>query len=134
MSNKITLLIVLFAYCHAFAATSTLTFTAKCNGSGTADDGVVWTVSSDGTESSYNSTKGVCFGSSSNSVSYLILSTNDIPGTITQVKVNACGTVYNTRISIKVGSSDFLFNDITFAGLASTPAYATFTGSASGEI
>ena len=33
--------------------TSTLTFTAKCNGSGTADDGVQWTVTSDAAESTY---------------------------------------------------------------------------------
>ena len=35
----------------AGSSTSTLNFTSKCNGSGTANDGVAWTVTSDGQES-----------------------------------------------------------------------------------
>ena len=135
MKNIIILLIALFAYYHAFAATSTLTFTAKCNGTGTADDGAVWTITSDGTESTYNSTKGIQYKNKDNkNLSYLDLRTSDIPGTITQVKVNACGTTYNTNLSVKVGSTYFLFIGETFAGLSSNPSDATFTGSSSGEI
>lgn len=135
MKYKVTLLLALFAYCHAFAATSTLTFTAKCNGSGTANDGVVWTVTSDGKESSYDNSKGIKYiNKTSQNLTHLTLSTNRIPGTITQVKVNACGTVYNTRVTIKVGDVYLLYNTTTFAYLANTPADAIFTGSASGEI
>lgn len=135
MKYKVTLLLALFAYCHAFAATSTLTFSAKCNGSGTANDGVVWTVTSDGKESSYDSSKGIKYvNKTSQNLTHLTLSTNRIPGTITQVKVNACGTTYNTRVTIRVGSTNFLFNNTTFAYLSNAPADAIFTGSASGEI
>ena len=49
---------LLFALCvvavlPAWSNTSTLTFIAACGGSGTADDGVVWTVTSDGAESNF---------------------------------------------------------------------------------
>jgi hypothetical protein len=49
---------VLFAG-SMMAETSTLTFTAKCNGSGTADDDAVWTVTSDASESNFDNTKGI---------------------------------------------------------------------------
>ena len=136
MSNKITLLIVLFAYCHAFAATSTLTFTAKCNGSGTADDGVVWTVSSDGTESTYNSDKGIQYKNmTGKNISYLSITTNDIPGTITQVKVNACGSQSSYAcIQVSVGGTMFYWGNYTQASLITSPNDFIFTGSASGDI
>jgi hypothetical protein len=50
---------------NVWADTSTLTFSAKCNGSGTADDNVSWTVTSDGTESDFDSTKGIHYGTGS---------------------------------------------------------------------
>ena len=41
--------------------TSTLTFTAKCNGSGTADDGAAWTVTSDASESNFDKDKRLAY-------------------------------------------------------------------------
>ena len=135
--NKITLFIALFMCNSAFADTSTLTFTGKCNGTGTADDGVVWTITSNGPESSYDSGKGIHFGTtnSGGEVSYVRLTTNGISGTITQVKVNACGnTTYATNVQVTVGSTVFYWNTNTQAYLANSPANAIFTGSASGNI
>ena len=54
--------------------TSTLTFTAKCEGSGTADDGVKWTVESDGTESNFDADKGIHYGTNKAAVQAIKLS------------------------------------------------------------
>ena len=71
--------------------TSTLTFTAACGGSGTADDGVTWTVTSDAAETTFSNTQGIHYGSNRNRVSYIQLSTSGIPAdaTITNIAVNA---------------------------------------------
>lgn len=112
--------------------TSTLTFTAKCNGSGTADDGVVWTVTSDGTESNFDATKGIHYGTGSAQVQYIKLSTSDIPGTITQVVVNAStASGVSATASVTVGGAAFGGNA---QSLSSTASNYTFTDSAQGEI
>ena len=112
--------------------TSSLIFTDKCNGSGTADDGAVWTVTSDGTESSYDSTKGIHYGTSSAQVQYIKLATSDIPGTITKVVVNA------STASGVTASADVTVGGAAFGGnaqsLSSSAAKYTFAGSAAGEI
>lgn len=113
--------------------TSSLIFTAKCNGSGTAEDGgAVWTVTSDGTESTYDSTKGIHYGTNSAQVQYIKLATSDIPGTITKVVVNA------STASGVTASADVTVGGAAFGGnaqsLSSTAAEYTFAGSAAGEI
>ena len=111
--------------------TSTLTFTAACGGSGTADDNVSWTVTSDGSESNFDSTKGIHYGTSKNAVSYLTLSSSGIVGTITSIKVNASGASgTSATVNITVGNSDFGSEQ----SLTSSAADYTFTGSASGTI
>ncbi len=111
---------------------STLTFTAACGGSGTADNGAVWTVTSDGTESSHDATKGIHYGTSSAQVKYIQLSTGDITGTITQVKVNASTA---SGVSATVGVT---IDGSAFGGdpqsLSTTATPYTFTGEASGDI
>ena len=139
MTKKFTLLIALFAYYHALAATSTLIFTAKCNGSGTADDDVVWTVTSDGIESIslFDNTKGIQYKNKDNkNLSNLTLSTSGIPGIITQVKVNACAgnMTYLPKVEVSVGNKPFKCNNLTSASLVNAPNDFTFTGSASGDI
>ena len=52
---------------------STLNFTAKCYGSGTADDGVTWKVTSDASESTYENTRGIHYGTGSAEVKYIKL-------------------------------------------------------------
>lgn len=138
----IALFVTLFISIRALAATSTLTFTAKCNGSGIADDGTEWTINSNGPESSFSNEKGVQFGTKSTGgeVSYLTLITSDISGTITQVKVDACGnTSYDTNVQVNVGGTAFIWTDDNSktweqVSLLSIPQDITFTGSASGEI
>ena len=116
----------------AWADVSTLTFTSACGGSGTADDGTQWTVTSDGTESNYDSTKGIHYGTGSAQVKYITLSTNDISGTITKVVVNASTA---NGVSATVGVT---IDGDAFGGdpqsLSSSATDYTFNGSASGEI
>ena len=112
--------------------TSTLTFTAKCNGSGTADDGASWTVASDGTESNFDNTKGIHYGTNSAQVQYIRLSTSDISGTITEVVVNAStASGVTATASVTVGGNAFGGDP---QSLSSSAGNYTFTGSASGEI
>ena len=112
--------------------TSTLTFTAKCNGSGTADDNVSWTVTSDGSESNFDDTKGIHYGTNSAQVTYIKLSTSGITGTITQVVVNAStASGVSATASVTVGGNAFGGNA---QSLSTTASNYTFTGSAQGEI
>ena len=133
----LTLMMVAVMGCgQMWAETSTLTFTAKCNGSGTADDNVSWAVTSDGSESNYDGTKGIHYGTSSAQVGYIQLSTSDISGNITQVVVNAStASGVTASVSVSVDGSAFTTtNDATSASLSSTATNYTFTGSGSGEI
>ena len=113
-------------------ATSTLTFASACGGSGTADDGAEWTVTSDGTESSYDSTKGIHYGTGSAQVQYIKLTTSDITGTITKVVVNA-STASGVTATVDVTVDGSAFGGAAQSLTASAANY-TFTGSASGEI
>lgn len=113
--------------------TSNLTFTAACGGSGTADHGETWTVTSDAAESNFDSTKGIHYGTGSAAVEYIqLVSDSFTTGTITQVVVNASGASGVTgSVSVTVGGNDFgevqSFN--------STASNKTFTGTASaGQI
>ncbi len=101
-------------------------------GGATADDEVEWTVTSDGTESNYDGTKGIHYGTSKAQVQYMQLSTSDIIGTITQVKVNA-STANNVTatVGVTVGGDAFGGNAQSLSSIATD---YTFTGSASGAI
>ena len=111
--------------------TSSLNFTAACGGSGTADDGAVWTVTSDGTESNFDSDKGIHYGTNKAAVSYVNLTTSDIEGTIKSIVVNA-----------STASGVTAYCDVTVGGnafgeqktLTATATDYTFTGSATGDI
>ena len=117
------------------AETSTLTFTAACGGSGTADDGVKWTVSSDGTESNYDAAKGVHYGTGNAAVGYIQLNTSEIQGTISKVVVNASvASGVTASLTVKVGDTDFTTGSSTSVKATTTATAYTFTGSASGEI
>ncbi len=115
----------------AVEKTSTLTFTSQCNGSGTANDNVKWTVASDAAESDFDNTKGIHYGSKSIEVSYLTLTTSDISGTIKKIVVNASGaSKTSANLDVTVGGSTFGEKK----SLSATATYYTFEGSASGEI
>lgn len=114
---------------------ATLSFSAKCDGSGTDSDGNSWTISSDGSESSFDNTKGIHYGTSSGQVTYIRLTTSGITGTITQVVVNAStASGVSATAAVKVGTTDFTRNKSTTASLTTTATDYAFTGSASGDI
>ena len=115
---------------------STLIFTAKCNGSGTADDGAIWAVTSDAAESTFDNTKGIHYGTGSAKVSYLRIETDDIAGTIAKVVVNTSGASGTSAIvSVAVDGTAFeIYGDKTSASIVSNAYDYTFTGSASGTI
>ncbi|MBO6284826.1 MAG: InlB B-repeat-containing protein, partial [Bacilli bacterium] len=116
---------------YAAATKSTLTFTSACGGSGTADDGAVWTVTSDASKSTYDATKGIHYGTSKAPVSYLTLSTDDILGTITRIVVNASGASSTAaKLNVTVGGNAFGSQQ----SLTSTATDYALDGSASGDI
>ncbi len=113
------------------ASPATLTFSAACGGSGTDSDGNTWTVTSDAAESSYDSTKGIHYGTGKLAVSYLNLSTSGISGTITNISVNASGaSKTSAKLDVTVGGAAFGSQQ----SITSSAAEYNFTGSASGEI
>ena len=124
------MLLSLFLGIGAYADTSTLTFTAACGGSGTADDGAEWTVTSDAEESSFGG-KGIHYGTGSAAVSYLQLASSDINGTITKIVVNASGaSETKAKLNVTVGGNAFGSE----VSLTSSSTDYTFEGSATGQI
>lgn len=110
---------------------SKLTFTEACSGSGTADDNVVWTVTSDAAESTYDGTKGIHYGTGSVAVSYLQLKTSGITGTVKKVVVNASGAKgTSAKIDVTVNGNSFGSQQ----SITKTATNYTFEGSESGEI
>lgn len=126
------LLMVLFSVGgYAEEKTSTLTFNGKCNGSGTADDGVKWTITSDGSENEFHNAKGIQYGTANNPVSYLRLKTSGISGTITQVVVNASRSAKTTaKLNVTVNGMPFGAEE----SLTQSNKQYTFTGNSTGEI
>ena len=105
--------------------TSTLSFTAACGGSGTADDGVVWTVTSDADESNFDTDRGIHYGTGKKSVSYIELTTEGFTtGAITKVVVNASGN-NSPSLSVTIGGSAF---GTTATGVTTSNKEYTFNG------
>lgn len=126
--------LVMSAMC--FASVSTLTFTGKCNGAGTASDGAAWTITSDAAESTWTENDGIHYGTGTKAVKYIKLVTNSIEGTISEIKVtcrnatNSSSSVAAT-VSITVGGAEFA------ASQTAPSPYRdelTFSGSAEGAI
>lgn len=125
-------MVMLFSVGNVWAEVSTLTFTAKANGSGTADDGASWTVTSDGTESQFDDTKGIHYGTNKAAVQYIRLSTSGITGTITKVEVNAsAASGVTATVGVTVGGDAFGGDA---QSISTSAEDYTFTGSASGDI
>lgn len=111
---------------------SDLTFTAACGGSGTADDGKTWTVTSDGTESSFDTQngKGIHYGTSSATVQYIKLTSNVFTsGKITKVEVNAStASGVSATVSVTVGGEAFGGDPQNLTSSAVPDNPYTFTG------
>lgn len=120
---------------------SDLTFTAKAEGSGTADDGATYTVTSDAAESTYEDARGIHFGTNSSAtVQYVQLSSSDVASgennVIRSVVVNASDaqTEGNTAsLTVTVGGVSFHCENSASATLGGQADY-TFTGSGSGAV
>ena len=111
---------------------SNLTFSGKCNGTGTADNGAAWTVESDGTESNFDTNKGIHYGTGSSPVQYIQLKSSDFSGIIQKVVVNAShANGVEATVAVTVGGEAFGGDPKT---LNTTATDYNFTGSASGEI
>ncbi len=110
---------------------SKLIFTAACGGSGTANDGAEWSVTSDGTESVYDGTSGIHYGTNNANVTYVQLATSDITGEVAKVVVNARDAQATATISVTVGGTEFTCASAT---ATNTSADYVFTGTGSGEI
>ncbi len=108
--------------------TSTLTFTKKySDGGATADDSKAWTVTSDGTESNFDSTKGIHYGTSSAAVQYIKLTSSDFTsGKITKVEVNA-STASGVSATVSVTVSGEAFGGDP-QSLSTSATNYTFTG------
>ncbi|MBQ6756537.1 MAG: S-layer homology domain-containing protein [Oscillospiraceae bacterium] len=116
----------------AGSSTSTLNFTSKCNGSGTADDGVAWTVTSDAAETTFDGERGIHYGSNNKEVQYIRLSTSGITAAITKVVVNATAADgVMASVNVTVGGTAF-GGDAKVLG--TNPYDYTFEGSGAGEI
>ena len=111
------------------------TFTAKVfdsnNQTKTLNE-VDWTfVGTGGEYYGYDGTKGQQFGSGNKPFTAFTLSTSDISGTITEIKVNTSGAnSINGTLNVSVGGNAF-GDSYT---LTNTATEVTFSGSASGEI
>lgn len=82
----------------------------------------------------YDRIKGVQIGSSNKVQSDAwTISTEGISGTITSVKVNAC-TGGSATLAVKVGDTDFTYNNKSSVSPTTTPTEYEFKGSASGTI
>ena len=116
-----------------FVSISSLVFEDECGGVGTADDGVSWTVESDGTESTYEDDRGIHYGTSKSvKVKYITLKTSDIDGLITKIVVNAStASDVSAVLNVTVGGNDF---GTQGQAASQTATNYTFTDSASGEI
>lgn len=119
-----------------WADTSTLTFTAKCNGSGTASttDKLAWSIASNATESTYDNTKGIHYGTNNATVQYVTLTTTNLytklgGKKITEVTVNCTDAGSGSTASVTVGGVAFSVKSGSTATVDGTQGDKTFTGS-----
>ena len=90
--------------------TSSLIFTAKCDGSGTSDNGEKWTITSDGAESTFDANKGIHYGTGKAAVQYIKLTSSDFTsGKIKSITVNASTAkgVEDATVGVKINSVQF---------------------------
>lgn len=119
-------------YCIA-QETASLNFTDKCGGKGTDDKGGAWMVSSDAAaESNFDKVKGIHYGTKSDAVSYIKVSTSAYAeAVITKIVVNAStASGVKAKVKCEVGGAAFGVEK----ELTTSNASYTFEGNASGNI
>ncbi len=109
-----------------------LKFIKECGGKGTDDKGGAWTVTSDAKESTFQSDKGIHYGTNNVSVSNIKVSTSAYAdAVITKIVVNAsAANAGSPKVSCTVNGKAFG----TAQSLTTANAAYTFEGKSSGEI
>lgn len=112
--------------------TATLTFTKACNGKGIDNKKGEWTITSDAEESNFDNSKGIHYGTSKATVSYLKATSSSYSDKkITKIVVNSsANTSGSPKISCTVGGKAFGETH----NLTATNAAYSFSGEATGEI
>lgn len=126
------LMAVMFGGGKILAQTANLTFSAKCGGKGTDNQKGAWVISSDGTESDFDSDRGIHYGTKKADVSYITATTKAYSTkTITKIVVNASAVnAGSPKVSCTVGGVSFG----TEQALTNTNTPYTFEGTATGDI
>lgn len=119
------------------AHSSELTFSKEYSNGGASDAN--WTVTSDGTESTWDSTNGIHFGTNSLYVTYVQLANDQIAtganDTIKSVVVNTQDRATSKgSLTVTVGGVNFKHEGNTSVTVTGGPADYTFTGNGTGEI
>ena len=113
---------------------SVMEFTAKAEGSATADDGVVWTIDSGSiTENDFSEVYGINYGTNGAKINSLTFTTPaDEERIIKNVVVEAMSATSGSTITVSVGGSSFVCSkDNSLTGNVST---FNFSGNKSGAI
>lgn len=112
--------------------TATLTFTKECNGKGIDDKKGEWTITSDAKESTFDTDKGIHYGTTKATVSYLKATSSSYSDKkITKIVVNSSAADSGSpKISCTVGGKAFGETQ----NLTTTNAVYSFSGEATGEI
>ena len=134
LKTLLLLCVLIVGSTSAWADNSTLSFTKACGGSGTSDDGLAWTVSSDASESTFDSTSGIHYGTNNATVTYVTLTTTNLSTIlsgkkITKIVVNARDAQSDATISVSVGSTNFTANSSN-PSIENTSHDFTFDGEA----
>lgn len=112
--------------------TATLTFTKACNGKGIDNKKGEWTITSDAKESTFDTDKGIHYGTTKATVSYLKATSSSYSDKkITKIVVNSSAANSGSpKISCTVGGKAFGETH----NLTTTNTPYTFIGEATGEI
>ena len=112
--------------------TATLTFTKACNGKGTDNKKGEWTITSDAKESTFDTDKGIHYGTTKATVSYLKATSSSYSDKkITKIVVNSSAANSGSpKISCTVGGKAFGETQ----NLTTANAPYSFSGEATGEI
>lgn len=133
----VTLLMCVCTVGGVFAQTTvTLKFTKECGGKGTDDKNGAWVITSDGTESTFSSSKGIHYGTNDTYVTYINATTNAYSDkNIKKIVVNA-STASKVSAKVKCTVGDKAFGEEKT--LTNTNAAYTFEGTetetATGDI
>ena len=120
----------------AFSSTTSSVTITNNNLEATWEVSVTWLGSGSYWSSDQNATQigASKSGSTERAAKKIVISTSDIPGTISSVVVTAASNSSTGTLGVKVGSTSFSINSSTTTTLTSTLTGYTFTGSATGAI